>query len=38
MLFLCIGKIIRGAGSYNFLLRDDEGWEAEGEVVEVAAE
>ncbi len=38
MLFLHIGKIICGAGSYNVLLRDDEGWEAEGEVVEVAAE
>ncbi len=38
MLFLRIGKIIRGAGSYNLLLRDDEGWEAEGEIVEVAAE
>ncbi len=36
-MFLRIGKIIRGAGSYNLLLRDDEGWEAEGEVIEVAA-
>ncbi len=38
LLLLLVGKIIRGADSYNVLLRDDEGWEAEGEVVEVATE
>jgi len=37
-LLLHVGKITHGAGSYSVLLRDDEGWEAEGEIVEVAAE
>ena len=37
LLLLRVGEIVRGAGSEDILLRNDEGGEVVGEVVEPAA-